>query len=112
MVASPPPWDSWSLDEQFFGSLCRWTLQNPGSSESLTEVLNKISASIDTTKDLRGLIPDPPFPARSLIEALLSLLKLGIVRSDWSYFVAILLSYQAIANAKQTVYDFSKDVVR
>jgi hypothetical protein len=109
MVASPPPWNSWSLDEQFFGSLCRWTLQNPGS--SLTEVLNKIRASIDITKDLRGLIPNAPFPARSLIEALLSLLKLGIVRSDWSYIVAILLSYQAIANAKQTVYDFSKDVV-
>jgi hypothetical protein len=32
MAASPPPWNSWSLDEQFFGSLCRWTLDNPGNS--------------------------------------------------------------------------------
>lgn len=78
MPPSPPPWSSWSLDEEFFSSLCRWTLDHPGS--SLAGVLDKISAGIDTTKDLRGLIPDAPFPARSLVEALLSLLKLGIVR--------------------------------
>jgi hypothetical protein len=73
-----PPWNSWSLDEQFFDSLCRWTKDNPGN--SLTRVLDKITDGIHTTRDLRGLIPDNPFPARSLIEALLYLLKLGIVR--------------------------------
>jgi hypothetical protein len=77
MVALPPPWNSWSLDKQFFGSLCRWTIQNPGN--SLTQVLDKIINGINTTKDLRSLIPDAPLPAQSLVEALLSLLKLGIV---------------------------------
>ena len=77
MAASPPPWNSWSLDEQFFGSLCRWTVNNPGN--SLAQVFEKITTTIDNTSDLRRLIPDAPFPARSLVEALLSLLKLGIV---------------------------------
>jgi hypothetical protein len=77
MAASPPPWSSWSLDEQFFGALSRWTVQNFGS--SLTHVLDQISAGLDTAKDLSSLIPDAPFPARSLVEALLSLLKLGLV---------------------------------
>ena len=78
MAASPPPWNSWSLDEQFFGSLCRWTVNNPGN--SLAQILDKITTTIDNTRDLRSLIPDAPFPARSLVEALLSLLKLGNVR--------------------------------
>jgi hypothetical protein len=73
-----PPWNSWSLDEQFFDSLCRWTKDNSGN--SLTSILDKISAGIDDNRDLRAVIPDSPFPARSLIEALLHLLKLGIVR--------------------------------
>lgn len=77
MAASPPPWNSWPLDEQFFDYLCRWTIHNPGN--SLTQVLNQITASIDSTKDVRDLIPDAPFPARSLVEALVALLKLGIV---------------------------------
>jgi hypothetical protein len=112
MATSPPPWNSWSLDEQFFGSLCRWTVQNPGN--SLTQVLDKITNGIDTTKDFRSLIPDAPFPARSLIEALLSLLKLGIV--SFSVIVprspVISTSFQSVSKAKQAVYDFAKDVVR
>ena len=80
MMDSVPPWNSWSLDEQFFDSLCRWTKDDPGN--SLTRVLHKISDGIDTTRDLRTVIPDNPFPARSLIEALLCLLKLGIVRFE------------------------------
>ena len=113
MTVSPPPWDSWSLDEQFFGSLCRWTVQNPGN--SLSQVLDHISAGIDNTKDLSGLIPDAPFPARSLVEALLSLLKLGVVRFPPITIRSppvILKCCQTISKAKQSVYDFSKDVVR
>lgn len=75
-----PPWNSWSLDEQFFDSLCRWTKDNPGN--SLTHVLDKLNDGIDASRDLRGVIPDNPFPARSLIEALLYLLKLGVVRLE------------------------------
>jgi len=88
------PWKSWSFDEQFFDSLSRWADDNPGN--SFTGVLDNISVFIDTTRDLRGVIPDAPFPARSLIEALLSLLKLGI----------------SISRAKKAVCDFSNDVAR
>ena len=75
-----PPWNSWSLDEQFFDALCRWTKDNP--TNSLTRVFDKICDGIDASRDIRGVIPDHPFPARSLIEALLCLLKLGVVRFE------------------------------
>jgi hypothetical protein len=78
MQATQAPWNSWSLDEEFFGSLSRWTLERP--QDTLTQVLDKVSDALETTKSVRAVIPDSPFPARSLVEALLSLLKLGIVR--------------------------------
>jgi hypothetical protein len=76
-LMSPPPWNSWSLDEQFFVSLCRWKLQN--DNHTLTQVLDEIRTGIETVEDVTGLIPDSPFPARSMVEALLALMQLGIV---------------------------------
>jgi hypothetical protein len=78
-MPSPPPWDSWSLDGEFFYSLCSWSLDNRGG--LLTEILDKISDGLDGTRDIRAFIPDAPFPAKSLIEALVCLLRLGIVSS-------------------------------
>jgi hypothetical protein len=77
MAASPPPWGSWSLDEEFLGSMCRWTVDHPES--SLAKVFNKVIDGVLAAKDLTSFIPDGPFPAQTLVQALFSLLKLGTV---------------------------------
>jgi hypothetical protein len=77
MADSPPPWGSWSLDEEFLCSMCRWTVDHPDS--SLTRVFDKVIDGVLAAKDLTSFIPDGPFPAKTLVEALFSLLKLGTV---------------------------------
>jgi hypothetical protein len=77
MAVSPPPWGSWSLDEEFLGSMCRWTVDHPES--SLTKVFDKVIDGVLAAQDLTSFIPDGPFPAKTLVEALFSLLKLGTV---------------------------------
>jgi hypothetical protein len=76
---SPPPsgWDSWELDPKFFKAMSRWTIDHPET--TLDCVLDNICAGIDNRKDLLDLIPDSPFPARSLVAALGYLVKLGAV---------------------------------
>jgi hypothetical protein len=78
MPPKSPPWDDWKLDEEFLGALIRWTVAHPGS--TIENVLNQICTAIDDSKDLVDLIPDSPFPARSLIKGLGQLIKLGTVR--------------------------------
>jgi hypothetical protein len=72
-----PPWDSWELDPKFFKALSEWTIDNPDT--SLNSLLDSICAGIDRGRDFLELIPDYPFPARSLLCALGSLVKLGAV---------------------------------
>ena len=61
-------------------AMSRWTIDHPET--ALDRVLDNICAGIDNGKDLVELIPDSPFPARSLVKALGYLMKLGTV----SYF--------------------------
>src|ERR1700691_6211635 len=75
--STSPAWDDWDLDPKFFAALSRWTLDHAES--SLDRVLAMVSAGIDSGKELMELVPDSPFPARSLIGALAHLLKLGAV---------------------------------
>jgi hypothetical protein len=81
-----PPWDSWELDPEFFKALSEWTLENPDT--SLNSLLDNICVGIDRGRDLLELVPDYPFPARSLLCALGTLVKLGAVCSfDRDLFV-------------------------
>ena len=73
----PSQWDSWELDSEFFKAMSRWTLDHPET--TLDRVLDSICAGIDNGKDVLDLIPDSPFPARSLLTALGYLIKLGAV---------------------------------
>jgi hypothetical protein len=57
--------------------MSRWTIDHPET--TLDRVLDNIRARIDNGKDLLELIPDSPFPARSLITGLGYLVKLGAV---------------------------------
>ncbi|KZP08977.1 hypothetical protein FIBSPDRAFT_938703 [Athelia psychrophila] len=83
---------SWKLDPDFFVSMSRWTEKHPGS--SLKSVMDKICSVIESSADVMAFIPDSPFPARTLVTALVSLLRLGI----------------KISSAKSEVFEFAKQI--
>ena len=74
---STVPWREWKLDKAFFQSLSQYTADHPES--TLPRVLDKVTQGLEANKDLFLLIPNTPFPARDLIQALAHLLKLGVV---------------------------------
>ncbi|KAG6856441.1 hypothetical protein H0H87_004406 [Tephrocybe sp. NHM501043] len=73
--SSPKPWEDWQLNASFLSAVNDWSNKNPRS--TLTRILEAASLAIDEGKDLVEIIPDAPFPAKSLIKALLQLVKLG-----------------------------------
>ena len=70
-------WETWNLDRKFLEHLTRWTDDHPES--RLDRVLDNICIAIDDSKEFLNLIPDSPFPARSLVQALGQLIKVGAV---------------------------------
>ncbi|KZP18441.1 hypothetical protein FIBSPDRAFT_956233 [Athelia psychrophila] len=84
---------SWELDPDFFQAMSRWTMKHPES--SLDKVMDKVFSAIESSDSMVQFIPDSPFPARTLVTALVSLLRLGIT----------------ISAAKSAVYDFAKEIV-
>jgi hypothetical protein len=81
----PPPWDAWALDKPFLIALDEWIKDNPD--EKLDTVFESICTALDSGKDLMGFIPDSPFPARSLVQGLGGLVKLGHVCCAFQIFV-------------------------
>ncbi|KAJ7686101.1 hypothetical protein B0H17DRAFT_1072702 [Mycena rosella] len=88
-----PPWNTWALDKPFLADLDKWIKANPET--KLGTVLDKVCDGIESGKDLISLIPDSPFPARSLIQGLGGLVKLG----------------NAIRKAKSAALKFAKRIV-
>ncbi|KAJ7631788.1 CHAT domain-containing protein [Mycena rosella] len=88
-----PPWNIWALDKPFLADLDKWIKANPET--KLGTVLDKVCDGIESGKDLISLIPDSPFPARSLIQGLGGLVKLG----------------NAIRKAKSAALKFAKRIV-
>ena len=76
--SGPPPWDPWELDPEFFAAMTRWTIEHPES--TLDKILDGLCTAIENGQPLLDLIPDSPFPARSLIKGITHLLQLGRVR--------------------------------
>jgi hypothetical protein len=74
---STPPWDSWALDQQFLADLDTWTKAHPDN--MLDTVLKNVCKAMESGQNLIGFIPDSPFPARSLMQGLGGLVKLGNV---------------------------------
>jgi hypothetical protein len=111
MPSSPRPWETWHLDEDFFGALSRWTIDNPEN--SIDRILERISTAIDDRKDLVNIIPDSPFPARSLVQALGQLIKVGTacLSIDLCYGHANFRNLQAISKAKVDIQAFAKVIV-
>jgi hypothetical protein len=57
--------------------MCRWESEHPDT--RLDRVMANIRTGIENGQDLILLIPDSPFPARSLIQAMGVLVTMGIV---------------------------------
>jgi hypothetical protein len=69
--------ETWNLDQKFLDQLTRRTDDHPES--RLDRVLDNICIAIDDSGDFLNFIPDSPFPARSLVQALGQLIKVGAV---------------------------------
>ena len=81
-ISPGPPFSSpatmaWDLGPAFFGALSRWTLDNPKSNSD--HVLQQIFDGVDNCTALLDIIPDSPFPVRTLVRVLANLVKAGIV---------------------------------
>ena len=76
---------AWDLDPAFFEALSRWTLDNPKSNSD--QVLQQIFDGVGNCTALLDIIPDSPFPVRTLVRALASLVKASMVYhlSDFVY---------------------------
>jgi len=79
-TAPTVPWREWKLDKTFFQALSRYTLDHPET--TLPHVLDNIIKGLEANQDLFLLIPNAPFPACGLIQALAHLVKLGVVCND------------------------------
>ncbi|KAJ7907041.1 hypothetical protein B0H13DRAFT_2503839 [Mycena leptocephala] len=87
------PWDAWTLDKQFLKDLDTWIGSHPDG--KLSMVLEGVCRAIESGKDLAGFIPDSPFPARSLMQGLGGLIKLG----------------NTVSKAKSAALQFAKKIV-
>jgi hypothetical protein len=106
-----PTWDSWELDSNFFKAMTRWTIDHPET--TLHHVLDNMCVGIGNGKDLLELIPDSPFPARSLIKAIGYLVKLGTVGALVDFHVSLLMGIvQTVSRANAEVERFAKDIIQ
>ena len=73
------PWQGWEPDSSFLCKLHKWNIDHKDN--KLPVVLAKVNSVLESKPLEIGLecIPDQPFPAKSLIKALVSLVLLGSV---------------------------------
>jgi hypothetical protein len=79
-----PPWQGWEPDSKFLYELHKWNIDH--KDDKLPAVLAKVNSILES-KPLEaalGFIPDNPFPAKSLVKALVSLFLLGSVSHVYS----------------------------
>ncbi|KAF7351607.1 Vegetative incompatibility protein HET-E-1 [Mycena sanguinolenta] len=75
---SEPDWQAWNIDGYTISELRAWG-DNHGDS-NWRKLADKINESLKsrTLEAVLGFIPDSPFPAKTLVNALLSIVELGI----------------------------------
>ena len=74
-----PPWKRWEPDSNFLKDLQKWNIAH--KDDKLPSVLDKVNSILES-KPLQAaleFIPDIPFPAKSLVKAMVSLFLLGSV---------------------------------
>ena len=75
-----PDWEAWDIDGDAIIQLRKWGSDREGSKWfKLAEIIDR-SLKSKTLDTFKAFIPDSPIPARTLVEALLNLVELGIVR--------------------------------
>ena len=74
-----PPWQKWEPDSNFLNDLQKWNSTH--KNDKLPAVLAKVNSVLDSSPLQAALefIPDTPFPAKSLVKAMVSLFQLGSV---------------------------------
>ncbi|KAG6873046.1 hypothetical protein C0995_003802 [Termitomyces sp. Mi166 len=102
---SPPEeTENWKFNAKFLTALSQWTLQNP--EDSFDRILQRVSKAIDAGKDHFNLIPDAPFPARSLIQSLAQIIQLGAKISSAKVEVRnFVMDIQRWVNGLQSSFD-------
>ena len=75
-----PESEAWNIGGDTITQLRKWGDDHKGS--KWLKLAEKIDQSLKskTLDALKGFIPDSPIPAKTLVEALLNLVELGIVR--------------------------------
>ena len=74
-----PPWQGWEPDQEFLSKLHQWNIAHKDN--KLPAVLAKVNSALES-KPLQAaleVIPDNPFPAKSLVKAMISLFLIGSV---------------------------------
>jgi hypothetical protein len=81
-----PPWERWEPDSKFLYELHKWNIDHkeeklPAVLKKVNSVLTKLNSVLESKLLEAALefIPDNPFPARSLVKALINLFLLGSV---------------------------------
>jgi hypothetical protein len=75
-----PDWEAWNIDGDAIFKLRAWGAGRENSNWRKLDDTIDSSLKSETLKALRDFIPDSPFPAKTLVKALLSIVQLGIVR--------------------------------
>ncbi|KAJ7770063.1 hypothetical protein B0H16DRAFT_238326 [Mycena metata] len=72
-------WQAWNIDGDAISELRVWGAGHENS--NWRKLADKIDQSLksETVKAVQDFIPDSPFPAKTLVKALLSIVQLGIV---------------------------------
>ena len=114
-------WERWEPDSNFLSDLRKWNKTH--ENDKLPAVLDKVNSILES-KSLEAaleFIPDNPFPAKSLVKAIINLFLLGSVSESDCLFtdtcdlpytqIHYISSAQKIPKAKQDIYNFSNQIV-
>ena len=77
--ADAAPWNSWTLDPDFYADLHDWNRRHPET--KLDRLFALITAHIDAARPILDFIPDAPIPVRSLVKSVTYLIQLSAVCS-------------------------------
>jgi hypothetical protein len=78
-------WQAWNIDGNAISELQKWGADH--ENYNWTKLADKIDRCLKsgTFTALQEFIPDSPFPAKTLVKALLSVVQLGIVRYPFQF---------------------------
>ena len=107
-----PPWEGWEPDSNFLYELYKWNIDH--KDDKLPAILTKVNDVLES-KPLQVALefsPNNPFPAKSLVKAIVSLFLLGSV-SDVSkqipcYLLILIISHPSrkFLRRSRTYIDF------